>query len=177
MPRKLVLAAIVFATALFMGALAPVFPGISIEAAQAKDFYTRKRANGQWVTGKFYYRDRKSAYDVAGEQDEPPVPPIRPVATAASETMVSDAKTAAVPEKADFYRAAAAAPETPVSYMDRLRVALEARARQMQPPVPVIPETIVIDSVSGIKTTFFSDGSIREELLEPTKTGSVIPAF
>jgi hypothetical protein len=177
MPRKLVLAAVVFAIALVMGAPAPVFPGISIEAAQAKDFYTRKRVNGQWVTGKFYYRDRKPADDVAAEQDEPPVPPIRPVTAAVPETMVSDTKTAAGPEKADFYRAAAATPETSVSYMDQLRVALEARARQMQPPVPVIPETIVIDSVSGIKTTFFSDGSIREELLEPTKTGSVIPAF
>ena len=171
------MAAVVFATAFFMGAPASVFPGISIEAAQAKDFYTRKRVNGQWVTGKFYYRDRMPADVAAAEPDEPPVPPIRPVAAAAPEAMVSDTKAAAVPEKADFYRATAAAPETAVSYMDRLRVALEARARQMQPPVAVVPETIVIDSVSGIKTTFFSDGSIREELLEPTKTGSVIPAF
>jgi hypothetical protein len=177
MPRKLVLAAVVFATAFFMGAPAPVFPGISIEAAQAKDFYTRKRINGQWVTGKFYYRNRKPAGDEAAEQDEPPVPPVRPMAAATPEAMVSDTKTAAVPEKSDFSRATAAAPEPAVSYMDRLRVALEARAKEMQPPVPVVPETIVIDSVSGIKTTFFSDGSIREELLEPTKTGSVIPAF
>jgi len=61
--------------------------------------------------------------------------------------------------------------------MNRLRVALEAYAKEMLSPLPATPETIVVDGISGIKTTFFSDGSVREELLEPTKTGSVFPAF
>jgi hypothetical protein len=156
MPRKPVLGAVVIATALLMGSPAPVFTGFVIQAAQAKDFYTRKRVNGQWITGKFFYRERERVADATAEIQHP-IPPSRPDAAEASDT--------------------AETPETPDDYMNRLRVALEAHAKEMLSPLPATPETIVVDGISGIKTTFFSDGSVREELLEPTKTGSVFPAF
>jgi hypothetical protein len=133
-----------------MGSPAPIFTGFVIQAAQAKDYYTRKRVNGQWITGKFFYRERERVADASAEIRSP-IPPARPDV--------------------------AESPESTDDYMNRLRVALEARAKEMQSLLPAIPETIVIDGISGIKTTFFSDGSVREELLEPTRTGSVYPAY
>jgi hypothetical protein len=149
MLRKPVLGAVVMATAMFVGSPAPIFTGFAIEAAQAKDYYTRKRVNGQWITGKFYYKDRKPT-DEAVAASPHPAPPPRPETTEP--------------------------PESPDAYMDRLRVALEVKAKEMLSRQPAIPDTIVIDAAAGIKTTFFSDGTVREEPLEPTRTGSVVLA-
>jgi hypothetical protein len=88
MRRKIVWRAGVFVAFAFGGSFVPstsdfAFPGVS--SAEAKPFYTRKRVNGRWITGRF--PKRNATYASASKQAEPsPAPKPAAKATAASTT-------------------------------------------------------------------------------------------
>jgi hypothetical protein len=51
--------------------------GVGVGVANAKDFYTRKRVNGRWITGRFLKRITQSKLAIpAGAQATPVLPPI-----------------------------------------------------------------------------------------------------
>lgn len=46
-------------------------PGFGISSAEAREYYTRKRINGEWVTGRWRYQNPQRAAKI-------PLPPKRP---------------------------------------------------------------------------------------------------
>jgi hypothetical protein len=171
--RKLALGVIVAAAATFADGTSSGTIGVGLSAAQAKDYYTRKRVNGRWVVGKF-------ASNIAPKGSaniDHPIPPIRP------EAINGALVVAAVPATGPTIAPDGAAPAT---YFEQLRGALEVRADDLRWSLltgpkkpsrenssrPPTPDKIVLDLVDGIKTIFYSDGSVREEPIEPTQTGS-----
>jgi hypothetical protein len=175
--EKLGLSAVVVASTMFADAPSPGTVSIGLTSAQAKDYYTRKRVNGRWVVGKFA---RKPALKDSAGVDHP-IPPVRPGAIKAALIVAANS---------EIDTTATAIAATPETYLGRLRGALEVRADDLrwslltapkkpsgkESSEPPTPDKIVIDLKEGIKTTFYSDGSVREEPIEPTQTGSADPS-
>jgi hypothetical protein len=189
MRRKMVWQAGVFAALTFGGCFGPsggevAFVGVS--PAEAKAYYTRKRVNGRWVTGRFAKRSgdvqriatepldapsiKISAVEPAltshtssalGRHSEPDAPAKRPGSPSA---------TAAVAQ-APLVSPLANAPLVPApeaEHLGKLRQALQARATALTTDSIVAraaPEaqSVSLDFRSGIKTTLFSDGTIVTE--------------
>lgn len=197
-------------------------PVVGPNSAEAKEFYTRKRVNGRWITGHFAKRPaatrtRKAAQekpargrasaarDAASRDTTSKDTTSRDMASVASTTGVASTAASIASTTASIAsprpaRAASSAPErgevlpervretgpepleaspsAPLvappndERMVRLRQALQARANAMttgsiSPPqasrAASEPQSIAFDLQSGVKTTFFSDGTFLKE--------------
>jgi hypothetical protein len=176
MRSRIYLGAAAVAVAAFGGLLEPSPDrSLGVRSAQAKDYYTRKRVNGRWITGRF---PKNSAgvkrppkpevlrFSAAPQPDSPPRSAETPVpARQASEAF----SPAAGPEPL--------APPPGNGPLLRLRAALESYARTLATgilPVPATdegatapvqpkPTAVSFDLQTGVKRTTFSDGSVLEE--------------
>jgi len=170
----------------FIGAPGDGFPGVS--SAEAKEYYTRKRVNGRWITGRFPKRQfvRRAAKRavVARVAPAPPSPPPRPAEISGPPRPTrSAALTQPNPEPL--------APPPKDERMLRLRAALQAHARTIgtgslrtapavetrpaaaqapsaESPPPAEnaspqPTAVSFDLQTGLKRTTFADGSVLEE--------------
>ena len=163
---------------------APITGGV----ASAKEFFTRKRVNGRWVAGKFAKPEATKARAKAGrgrrrlasraapepvEADPRPMPPTRP---AGMGSRASDG--------APSSRVIATASITPApaeARMERMRSALEARAKTLasealpvaegapvaSPPVGIALRSVTFDFQKGLKTVVFDDNVAVTEPLDP----------
>lgn len=131
--------------------------------AQASEYYTRKRVNGVWITGKFKRKAALASATNSVKTSDPivalpaPVSPVRADAPA-------------------LVNAPSADPPSPDDYMLRLRKGLEARALAMvtgAAPSPRVVAHVVFDYLRRTKITTYSDGVRSEEILDPVTTGSV----
>ncbi|WP_375459178.1 hypothetical protein [uncultured Enterovirga sp.] len=179
MPRK----AIAFAT-IALGTSVIFVPGLlpgldsGASAAPAQQVYTRKRVNGRWVSGRFTAGSATAATPGRGRYrlarrspiQAPPVQPRtdRPVnASPRPSETARDLSTASL----------GAAPE-----VERMRPALEARARFMAslgavPSFPVpdqapaaalpAPRSVTFDLQRGTKTVTFGDDVAISEPFDP----------
>ena len=168
MARKLLLCSAALAAVAFCGGPAPGF-GFGIEAAQARDTYTRKRVNGRWITGTFAY---KRSGRSAGEQQ---------LTQVAAAVPVSDGSSPPVAERSSGVEEPAA-----TGSLGDYAVWLQRSAAERKPiPLGEAPQaffaptreikSVVIDYQSGIKTIFYVDGGVWEQpvLAEPIATGTI----
>ena len=170
-------AALCVAAILGGGAVTPTAPAfIGISSAEAKPYYTRKRVNGRWVTGRFAKRSAMAARETrrsaryrnatAAIVEEPVAP---------RETRVVSLPRSVVEERPRVQAPVAAAPLVSLSEDERLsklREALRARANTLTtdtittaPSAPRArePQSVTLDFVAGVKTTVFSDGTMVAE--------------
>jgi hypothetical protein len=191
MRRKMFWQAGVFAALTFGGCFGQsggevAFVGVS--PAEAKAYYTRKRVNGRWVTGRF----AKRSGDVQSVATEPPEAPrikvsvVEPTLTSHASPALGRHSEPGAPAKRPGPQSATAplaqAPLVPplaniplvsaseAEHLGKLRQALQARATalttgsvvEVAHPAPE-PQSVSLDFRSGIKTTLFSDGTIVTE--------------
>jgi hypothetical protein len=154
--------------AAFVAAILGAGPGdpfpalVGIGSAEAKDYYTRKRVNGRWVTGRFPKRSTEAAKAPA---DTP-------------RTGMAESAPAPLPAAAALPQEAPAPAGAP-SLQDETRLlplqrALEQRARSMATSEPRIGpniKSVTYDFDKGRKTITFLDGTVTEEPLDPVATG------
>jgi hypothetical protein len=189
MRRKMFWRAGIFAALTFGGCLAPSvgelgFAGVS--AAEAKAYYTRKRVNGRWVTGRFAKRGG-TLQSVATESSEArgiKVSAVEPTLTSPTFSPSGRHSESGAPAKrlgpqsstaplAQLVTPAADAPlisGPEAEHLGKLRQALQARASalttgsvgELARSAPE-PQSVSLDFKSGIKTTLFSDGTIVTE--------------
>ena len=186
--RASVLAAFTFCGGLGFSTDEFGFPGVG--PAEAKTFYTRKRVNGRWITGRFArkgatrqtvsrdpgpdagpaVRSRNrvvaSARGLAEETAMPPVDrarrsePVLPLARGALAQAGSSAGAAAQAN-------AAVDPAEEAARLLKLRQALQARASALTTETGPRPtpeaQSVSLDFKSGLKTTLFSDGTTVRE--------------
>lgn len=148
---------------------------VGVGRAEATEFYTRKRVNGKWITGRFpkqggaaSVRARRTGEPAAGS-----VAPGVAVARAAAPAPRTEEMKAQLPP----------APAVPLADDERLRAlqqVLQARAADLvgaasqplapaegttgsiapaQDPAALEPRSISFDFQSGMKTTLFSNGT------------------
>lgn len=166
-------------------------PGVS--SAEARDYYTRKRVRGRWITGRFP-KDGAVA-KAAVERPEPkpssvPKPPSDLRFESALESMRSPPSQAARPADPTDAAPATAAPVAAATEplapppsddgMLRLRSALQAHAKSLAtgslPPPPSEeapartdspePTGVAFDFRTGLRRTTFTDGSVVEEAFD-----------
>lgn len=142
------------------------FPGpFGIGPAEAKNYYTRKRVNGRWITGRFPKRSTNVAKV-----------PARTAPTAVAQSAPAPPPPAARPPQN---------PPVPVNstLQERNRLmplqrALEERARSMalrEPWVTPNIRSVTYDFDQGRKTIIFLNGTVTEEPLDPIATGQIDP--
>jgi hypothetical protein len=170
------------ATAVAVAALGGFFDSLpdrtfGVRSAEARDYYTRKRVNGRWVTGRF-------PKNSAGVRRPPPKPDVLRFSAAApppTQPSSSPAPAPASPAPDAPFSASAPEPLAPPPGNEpllRLRAALESHARTLAtgslaapsaveegsaPPGPPRPKAVAFDLETGVKRTTFSDGSVLEE--------------
>lgn len=150
----------------------------SSNSAEARDFYTRKRVNGVWITGRFEWKrpartetdeaapgDRSSgsstATGIATDRDHPP--PLQR-AFEARRAAIASVLSDPIPQTSDLLP---------------LRRALESRARTMAaaPGAGSMQvrgvRSMTLDFENRIRTIQFVDGSLAEEPLDPIATGGL----
>jgi hypothetical protein len=159
--------------------------------AHAGDFYTRKRVNGVWMTGRF---PKHHPVRVAQLQTKTPAPAADkpPERVAASLGRTGDDLAPAFQRAFQARRivSATAMPSvavptnaTNVSFTDEdrllpLRRALEARARTMAtttPPANRAVKAVTFNFETGLRTSVYNDGTVVEDHFDPdtTLTGSI----
>jgi hypothetical protein len=162
MRAKICIHAAFVAALLGTGPSDPLAALFGIGPAQAKDYYTRKRVNGRWITGRFPKRSTgiaKAPADTAQAAVAEAVPAPPPAAA----TRPQDVSTPAGPPS--------------IQEQDRLlplQRALEQRARSMaarEPRVGPDIKSVTYDFDKGRKTITFLDGTVTEEPLDPIATG------
>jgi hypothetical protein len=158
---------------------------ISVSPAEAKAYYTRKRVNGRWITGRFAKKGTAATRIAYGSRsaERSPDASTRVAALSAFSTPVMSAAAPAPVERpvtaprhspasslAQAGPLAAAAPGSAFEddRLSKLREALQARAsalttgsvaaQQGLRPGPE-PQSVSLDFKSGTKTTVFSDGT------------------
>lgn len=136
MRNKTLTKTMAFLTAMVVGTLA-VSSGI--QSAEAKDYYTRKRVNGKWVTGKFPKRQSAKQEEAASPKAE---------------------ETAPVAIKVEGQ-------DEPISN-PILLAALQKKAAYLAAGGVIGAASITYDYDQGIKTTFYKDGSIVEDAIDET---------
>jgi hypothetical protein len=141
-------------------------------AADAKEYYTKKRVNGRWINGRF--PKRSAARTSRPEEDTggaPRVPASR-TATVPARAAPAGASTSPISATAPVAAGAAAAAGSDGERLDKLRQALQARVNALttgsvappEAPRPgPEPHSVSLDFQSGIKTTLFSDGTMVRE--------------
>jgi hypothetical protein len=161
---------------------------------QAGEFYTRKRVNGVWITGKFrrkHYAETTKAPNSAdvGQTDKGGKAEVTDQAKKAEKTRKPVAVTYLDPaedRKPAFQRAIEARqgmkrPEGLPTTEDYARLlplqrALEVKARSLAETLPPLRnvKTVTYDFETGLRTSIYSDGSIAEEPFD-SATGSIKP--
>jgi hypothetical protein len=143
-----------------------------IASAQAREFYTRKRVNGVWIKGHF--RRQKPSNGVAAQGASPTTPKKEAAVAVAYLGSVEDLPPAFQRAAQARHQAIAFDPTLSLSDVGRLiplRQALEAKAREMVgTALPVAPrvKAITFDFESGMRTSIYEDGSVREEPFDLT---------
>lgn len=164
--------------------------GAGIAPAEAAEFYTRKRVNGKWITGRFP-KQGGAAKRQAKAGSVPAAVAAAPAAAAAAPTALASTVRA---EEAALR--APPAPAVPLAGDERLlalQQALEARAGSLVGPAsqpqpapesatgslapalaspPVEPRSVAFDFQSGMKTTLFTNGA---SITEPFDAGAIRP--
>lgn len=166
---------------------------LGVSSAEARDYYTRKRVRGRWITGRFP-KNGAAVAKAAVEKPEPkpasvPKPPSDLRFESALESLRSPPSQAAKPaDAADAAPAAAPAaaateplaPPPSDDGMLRLRSALQAHAKSLAtgslPPPPSEeaparidqpePTGVAFDFRTGLRRTTFTDGSVVEEAFD-----------
>jgi hypothetical protein len=169
MLAKNILRAVLVTAIVSGGWVLPLPAPLGIAPAAAKEYYTRKRVNGRWVTGRFPKRGAETARSTSArartaavQADDVPVPPpaVRPLQAAAP------AAAALVPGE----------PQAGEQHLVPLKQALEQRARSMvaqdAAPAPNV-RSVTYDFAQGVKTVIYLDGTVSEEQLDPATTGRV----
>jgi hypothetical protein len=181
MRSRISLGATAFAVAAFGG----FFEGLpdrtlGVRSAEARDYYTRKRVNGRWITGRF---PKDSAGKSTGVKRPSPKPDVlRFSATPPADPEPRPAQASPLARPAPDASSSAPAPEPlappPGSEpLLRLRAALESHARTLATgslsaapaedgagsPASPKPRAVSFDLQTGVKRTTFSDGSVLEE--------------
>jgi hypothetical protein len=157
-----------------------VVPDPSADAVQSREYYTRKRVNGVWITGYF---ERK-------RPDRSPADPSRP-ADRSGDTprLPTSVEGAADEDRPPFQRAAEARRSVvdaafagvlpPEPGLLPLRQALETRARIMatvetgRTASARAIRSVTLDFERFTRTIQFVDGSRTEEPFEPAMTGGL----
>jgi hypothetical protein len=181
--------AVLVGTALTLAVPVLVPAAVSV---QAGEFYTRKRVNGVWITGKFrrkHHAEVTKASAVAGKAEEGGKEEIADQAEKAEKTKKPVDVTYLDPaddRKPAFQRAMEARqamkrPEGLLATGDDVRLlplqrALEAKARSLAETLPPLRnvKTVTYDFDTGLRTSIYSDGSIAEEPFD-SATGSIKP--
>jgi hypothetical protein len=164
--------------------------GSLVTSAYAGDFYTRKRVNGVWMSGRFA---KNHPVRLAQLKTKTPAPPAEkpPQRIAASLGSRGDDLAPAFQRALQARRivSATAMPvavptnATNVSFSDEdrllpLRRALEARARTMATTPRQqnrAVKAVTFNFETGLRTSIYSDGTVVEEHFDPdtTLTGSI----
>jgi hypothetical protein len=156
---------------------------IGLSPAEAKPYYTKKRVNGVWITGRF---PKRQATEKAERQDKKAAAPVRKARPAASVTTTASITAPREPRRgatsAPGAGAAGAVPLVADERLLKLQEALRARASTLttgivpEPqghaapiePQPLAaaeaePQSVSFDFRSGVKTTIFGDGAVIVE--------------
>jgi len=169
-------------------------------STQAGEYYTRKRVNGVWMTGRF---SRHHAIRTAQLETKTPSPPAEPLSTtvptgtianddlapafqrafqarraggaavAAVAAAASIASKAATPVPTTSASVPAAVSLTENERLLPLRKALEARAKVMAVSTTSSSRNIkavTFNFETGLRTSVYTDGSVVEERFEPDTT-------
>jgi hypothetical protein len=165
------------AAGFWFGAPAAQVGLVGVGPAEAKVYYTKKRVNGRWISGRFAKRSSRSgdAVGVGSQERSESGEGIRLSAAEASASTKSSGLPGSPvsPAQAAVISLSATAPLVSGAEADRLgdlRQALQARASALTTgsiaegprPAPE-PQSVSLDFRSGIKTTLFSDGTIVAE--------------
>jgi hypothetical protein len=135
--------------------IGPGFLGVTSAEADGQ-FYTRKRINGRWVTGKWPRGSdqRKGASSLT----------TRSAAQVVTREAIVQKAAAVIPAPAAMPPKQA---ETPPSH-DLLQKSVEARAKQMAAALgSATPRSVTFDFETGVKTVVFSHGVVKEEPFDP----------
>jgi hypothetical protein len=169
------------------------FPAASgIGRTQAAEFYTRKRVNGKWITGRFPKRSAASSTVTAPSRKRVAAPAVTTAAASAVPAIRAgdDARAPGEP------RPAVTAPLAEDERLLALQKALQARASTLAvsspplsagsgqattspdatgslvaaeaPPPATEPRSVSFDFHSGMKTTVFSNGASTAEPFDPS---------
>jgi hypothetical protein len=145
------------------------------DPAQAGQFYTRKRVNGVWMTGKFKRRGGAPEGIVKAKRIPTTIATSSPPETAAA----PEAKVVNSPQNPEVSPEKSPEPGRAQAddYMIRLQRGLEARARAMTNAAPPLGARTVVnvnfDFVRRSKTTNYGDGTSIVEPLDLAATGAV----
>jgi len=143
-------------------------------AADAKEYYTKKRVNGRWINGRFPKRSAARTSRPEEDTDGAPRVPASRTATVPARAAPAGASTSPISATAPVAAGAAAAAGSDGERLDKLRQALQARVNALttgsvappdapRPGPEPEPHSVSLDFQSGIKTTLFSDGTMVRE--------------
>ena len=178
--------------------------GVGVGVANAKEFYTRKRVNGRWITGHFTKRERARTSQrkpripraaqatptrlrIAEQPSSPPA--IQPVIR---EEPLGIELSGQPPLVVSAPPLSAEPPLTSDDRLLKLQEALLARAASLtlspseeqssgvqttgSVAVPNAPRSVHFNFQSGIRTTIHADGSIITEPFDPAVEQRIAPA-
>ena len=186
MQVRVFLAATVFFGATMGAPLSSTDPEWGVAAAEAKAFYTRKRVNGRWITGRFARGGREEATErktrvpekakaadkrqAAVDESDPELPVLPPPRPSSAPVTAAGPLAVAVPSAALVPAAAAVTAPGPEERMRQLRQALEAKAKLMAgspgapgDAAPVAAKFVTFDLEAGVRTISLPDGTVRVE--------------
>lgn len=181
------------------GALSPTDLGfVGVGQAEAKEYYTRKRVNGKWITGRFPKKSfakkesasrsaRRGAAVARSAEAAPakhvPVPPVKAEPAAQAAPAPQSTALAYAPRSAT---GVTLVPLSEDERLNKLREALRARANALTTgsiaPAPAAapapePQSVSLDFRSGTKTTIFSDGTLVTEPFDVGLLKGIAGAF
>lgn len=156
--------------------------GLAPAPAAEKQFYTRKKVHGRWITGRFRVETgrRFASVQPTAELPSGPVPPARPseAASPAGRDPERELSTASIAMNQDG-----------AARTELLRAALEMRARSLAdapvdlpepaPPPPLLrltPSVVTFDYRAGTRTTRFEDGAVVSEPFDASAGPPPIPS-
>lgn len=153
-------------------------------SAEERQFYTRKKVNGRWVTGHFPVETGRqfASLPPAVELPHGPVPPARPFDQSPSaggpERDLSTASISAIqdgPARTELLRAALAARAHALAASDDATLQVPAPA----PPPPLVrltPSVVTLDYRAGTRTTLFEDGAVVSERFDASAGPPALPS-
>src|SRR3954464_28336 len=168
---------------------------VGVTPANAKEFYTRKRVNGRWITGHFGRRhsaaQRKTEANARPGVDRKLLAAPRPDGSSSRSARTTEpvikpepmTSVGAAPVGSPTTETGVVGPLTTDERLLKLQAALQAHARSLAAKFESAsasqsingaasqePRSVSFDFQSGVKTTVFSDGARGEE---PFETGSI----
>jgi hypothetical protein len=148
----------------------------SINPADAREYYTRKRVNGVWITGHFERKSSVASPPVAAAADPSP--------GSGSTSVAADEKIPPLIQREfearrPVFLAEFADPKPPEPGLLPLKRALEVRAKIMATPAADSGSqarairSMTLDFESRTRIIQFVDGSRTEEPFDPSATGGL----